>query len=163
LASYKQVPCTAPVEQVLKDGPSDASELAEEMRSWYDNMSGTPAENSSKYSQVEEAADTLERASGELEHACGQILEALEGEDALDAKVDWVEMHAVGKRHITSRAHRAGNITASLRAAVEFLEKSTDLKDELTGELPEDVRDGVSVIDDALSDLDGVEFPGMYG
>jgi chromosome segregation ATPase len=39
---------------------SEVEALAEEMGSWRDNMQGTNLESTGKYSEVEEAADTLE-------------------------------------------------------------------------------------------------------
>lgn len=49
------------------DAASEATSLGEEMRSWADGMSGTNLENTSKFQEVEEAADTVENLDLDFE------------------------------------------------------------------------------------------------
>ena len=57
--------------------------LAEEMGSWRDNMSGTNLESTDKYQRVEECADALETQADELE---GLEEPEWEGEDLQEIK-----------------------------------------------------------------------------
>jgi DNA repair exonuclease SbcCD ATPase subunit len=70
---------------------SGLEELTEEMTSWRDNMSGTALENTSKYSEVEEAASTLEG----IEADCSTSIESPDDIDEvvreLEEKADELE------------------------------------------------------------------------
>ena len=57
----------------IEEGLSEIENLAEEMESWRDNMSGTNLENTDKYSQVEESAETLRQGYDDIESATGDL------------------------------------------------------------------------------------------
>lgn len=59
----------------IQDGLGEVESLAEEMRSWADNMSGagTGLENTQKYSDVDEAASSLESAKDAIESAASEL------------------------------------------------------------------------------------------
>lgn len=143
---------------------TDIEGLKDEMEEWRDNMPES-LQSSDKYSQVEEAADTLGNAASELEEACEGIKKILEGDSAvLSAIIEYTEQKMY-KGYNMPRWVRLANPCAALGAVVEFLkEQENNIKKSLQNE--ED-RDQFSYcidhIDDALSDLSGVEFPPMFG
>jgi len=58
---------------LIDQGYSMVSDLADEMESWRDNMSGTNLENTEKYNTVDECAETLRSAADEIETAKGDL------------------------------------------------------------------------------------------
>ena len=53
---------------LIEQGMSEIDALAEEMESWRDNMTGTNLENTQKYQDVEECAETLRQAHDDIEN-----------------------------------------------------------------------------------------------
>ena len=76
------------IQELVRDAQSivedidvgEIDNLADEMRSWADGMSGTNLENSDKYSRIEEAADTLES----IDHDISSIEDADDIQTAID-------------------------------------------------------------------------------
>jgi hypothetical protein len=64
-----------------------------------------------------------------------------------------------GYKH-TSRADRLGNATASARAGIEAIHSkvSEDRMKKLS-----DLSDAVDEVEEALAELEGIDFPGMFG
>ena len=58
---------------LIEQGLSGIDELADEMESWRDNISGTNLESTQKYQDVEECADILRQAADDIESAKGDL------------------------------------------------------------------------------------------
>lgn len=140
--AYKSVQHESTVGALVADAISELESLKDEMGEWRDNMEGTGLENTSKYEQVQEAADTLESYVSEIE-----VPEALE-----DVKATWYESVNKNKRRGASRAVRLGNAVSMLQAAAEAL----------TDNETEGAEDLVSEIEELSGNVEGVEFPGMF-
>lgn len=158
---------------------SDIEELKDEMEEWRDNMP-EGLQSSDKYSQVGEVADTLGNAASTLEESCNQIWLILEklpevprpgiqyGVRILDTPIKYTE-YKMYKGYSTPRRVRLANPCAALEAAMQFVEsllevfdKDKDMK-ELPKGLVEELEYHKGQIDNALSDLQNVEFPSMFG
>ncbi len=164
---------------------TDIDDLKTEMEEWRDNVPDS-LQSSDKYSQVDEAAETLGNAASELEEACNGIKRLLErltkgkgetnildrikklskGEvetDFLDTVIGYTE-HRMYKGYNMPRWVRLANPCAALEAVVEFAEDRTedisrDLGEEYSGEL----KSYIEQLESALGDLQNVEFPSMFG
>lgn len=130
---------------------SDVQQLADEMRSWADNME-EKLSHTEKYDRVSECADTLE---GCEEPTVETNLEALE--------VTYPVTN-YGKRN-PSRAARCGDAVAVLQAIVERLNEIEE--PEATEGAERELFDNADTLRDELEntigELESVEFPGMYG
>ena len=151
---------TSTVKDAYDGAISDIEMLAEEMRSWADNMSGTNLENSSKYETVEEAANTLEGVAQEdVPPAISEI------------SVTYTTTQ-FSRRHL-SRATRLSHAVAALEgviaAAQVWIEEREKLTqepgDEVEGfeEAREEVTAFIDTVQQTIDEVEGVEFPGMYG
>jgi hypothetical protein len=128
----------ATMETALDSAKQDLTMLAEEMRSWADNMDGTGLENTQRYERVDEAASQLEEAQSSLED--------VEIPDEL--KTREVTFHyLMPKSRYIGRSWRLGQVVSALRALSESLPEATEGKDEISSQADE---------------LETVEFPGMY-
>jgi hypothetical protein len=133
---------------LLSEAMGEIQVLADEMRTWADNMedkfSGTE-----KYAQVNEAADALEA----MDEPSVEIT-ALN-----DHKISWQDPTPRSRPY--SRADRAGNAVAMLQAVEQ---KMRDLVDELPpDDAQHDAADALADETQTLSDdLEQVDFPGMY-
>ena len=123
--------------------------LAEEMRSWADNIEEKFGATQ-KYETVSECADILE----------GIDMPAAEMTSINNHKITWQDPKPT--RRAKSRASRCAEACDMLRAAEEKLR-------ELHNELPEnnpdhDAAAGVAdEVENMISELENVEFPGMFG
>jgi len=154
----------------ILDCYTDVDELKDEMETWRDGMPDS-LQSSDKYDQVSTAADTLESAYSELEESCDGIKKILEkipkGQDEmsiLDKPIEYIE-HKMYKGYQMPRWVRLANPCAALGAAMEFLE---GLFDSISKDLDNDedtdlLKEFMKQVTDALSDLDSVDFPSMYG
>lgn len=89
-----------------------------------------------------------------------------------EAKVSYVEFQPYKGKGL-SRADRLGNAITALQAAIEVLrqkleEKTGSAEPAVEGDGPDDERIGevstaIDEIENAIGELEGVEFPGMYG
>lgn len=150
---------------------SDIEELKDEMEEWRDNMPES-LQSSDKYSQVDEAANTLEGAASTLEEGCDQIkliLEKIpvskdEGEmSILEMAIHYTE-HKMYKGYNTPRWVRLANPCAALEAAMQFIESHMEsLEKDLPEEQARELDYHKKQVDEALSDLQNVEFPSMFG
>lgn len=122
----KSEPNRGTVKEILS-WHSDISELAEEMRSWEENLGGSSLSGTAKYEEVSEAADTLENAAQELERACDSLADELGGW-AEKTFVSFNTQRPYGKRS-PARWLRLSNACAGLN---EALEATKERAEELT-------------------------------
>lgn len=130
---------------------ADVEELGQELRDWADNMPENQ-QGGDKHSQIEEAADTLETCAGNdpVEPDRMTFINA----------VKITIQDPTPRRRGYSRSARLGHAQGVLMDVIEKLgEEIGDLEgpnEVIMGEL----RDALEEID---ADLQGVEFPGMFG
>ena len=141
-SAYKQEKRESTVGDLVADAVSELESLKDEMSEWRDNMEGTGLENTSKFEQVSEAAETLESYVSEVD-----VPDELSGIAA-----SWFESVHRNKRRGASRSVRLGNAIAMLEAASEALGAS-----EIEG--AEDLETEVGELKD---NVEGIEFPGMF-
>ena len=134
----KTVEDTATLGAILDGVKSDLAMLAEEMRSWADNMSGTALENTQKYEQVDECASELEDAQSNLEDV--ELPTELQGKQI-------TYRYVLPRSRYIGRSWRAGQMCSALTALADALPDETDHKDD---------------IQTVADTLNGLEFPGMY-
>ena len=160
MGKYKQVREKFTVGEGLDT--SEIESLRDEMQEWVDNMSGTALENTSRYQMAEEAASQLDRVD---EIRFDDIWDTVNNsecptEDLKNLEYEGVIFKVKSRRQSPSRAYRLSNAISVINGALErlrdFLEPYTD--DEV-GE----VRKAIDEVESVVQDLDGVEFPGMYG
>ena len=161
MGKYKQVK-----EKFTVDDGLDTSEIESlrgEMQEWVDNMGGTALENTSRYQTAEEAVNTLEGVDNirfdNIWDAVGNTKSlTVDGLKALEYEV--IIFKVKGQRQHPSRAYRLSNAISAINGALEclreFLERWSD--DEV-GE----IRAAIDEVESIVDELDGVEFPGMYG
>lgn len=137
-----------PLADAVSTGISELQELGEEMRSWADNMESGNLGHTDKFYAVSEAAEQLEYI------------------DEPDVPEDWIGELTVTfstgyKKRGTPRWLRRDNATAPLQAAKdaleEWLEENSD--NDQVGDI-EELRDA---LEEAVSNAEAVEFPGMFG
>lgn len=171
--SYKHEPKTGRVEDAILNAMSELTEeLGGEMRDWYDSMPD-PIRDSSKGDSVNEVADALE----------GLDQPDLDGlpKEVLDIQATWTEARKVrGKQKTPSRNVRRDNASAKIGAARDALrdwcdEQESQLEEAAAGagveeeegkeheELIERVRDLADKLDEMTDEIDGLDFPGMFG
>lgn len=148
---------------------SDIDELKGEMEEWRDN---TPEslQSTDRYSMVEQAAETLGGAHSVLEEACSgvkKILESIPTDEnemsVLDLPVAYTE-YKMYKGYHMPRWVRLANPCAALEAAMGLLDTYKEgILPYLTEENKDSLAEHIGQIGDALSDLQSVEFPTMFG
>lgn len=185
---YKFETVEMTVENAL-DSYSDLEDLETEMSEWRDNMEGTSLANTEKFETISQTVDTLVDQRSNLEQYVEELksnLEELE-ESLLQETIQVGQAVTRSKRKYPSREVRCGNATAPVSAAVEHLNNRldqlrqliTDGKEHEFFEVDEDgfseemrvqvldditeVEQELTEISDALGELEGAEFPGMYG
>lgn len=175
------------IADAVEGGLSDLQELADEMRTWADNMEGTGLENTQKYYDVSEVADALEGIAD-----CIDIPEAYAGVEievsiaakrgqprwlrrdnalaCLQAAHDYLSDAADNLRHEAQEAYYEASVSQ-----VEFLGTDEDQADDLRAAIEEyeeqggmreaeaDELDGaISELENTISETEYVEFPGMF-
>jgi len=126
---------TQTISEALEDAKFELSSLAEEMGNWRDNMEGTNLENTTRYEEISECADTLEDLDSRLRD--------IEIED--DREITYTWSHPYGRS--IGRGWRAGYVCAILNAI---------------GDALSDNDESVAELQDIATELEGLEFPGMY-
>jgi len=148
-ATKRSATCKATISAAIADAVGALHSLGEEMQESYDNM----PENlqSSEYAEaLSSAADTLQFIDDcEVPESIKTIVEQMECE--------WVEDQRKG----ISRQVRCNNAVEAMRAAVEALEaiadRSTSKSDVDEAEM--DLVDLISIVQNAIDEAEGVEFP----
>jgi hypothetical protein len=120
--------------------------LGEEMRSWADAME-EKFSATDKFSRVSEAADTLEN-----------INEASVDDSLKDLKVSFTEM----SKKRPSRPDRCGHACYILDECIQVLDEIID-DEKADQSLKDDASSLRDDLDNAKSEAECVEFPGMYG
>jgi len=164
---FKTVDHASPIDGIIDDAESGREELASELREWADNMEERMS-HTEKYEQVSEAADALENVSFDIE-----VPDCLEG-----VEVEYASHSPYGRRG-PSRPMRRDNIVEALRAAQSKAESvQQEKEDEKQGMVEDDdasegglerlddeieaLQQFYDELEDAISELESVEFPGMY-
>lgn len=148
--SYKHVPCTGTVSSI-SDAFSALTELGDECRELVDNASEN-LQQTQRIQTFDETASTLEGLSEPTVPDCVE-----------DLPISYSESVPARKRMNTSRAVRCGNAVSVLQGAASALEEWLD--DEANAEHDErdDVEELKNELENAISDAEGCEFPGMFG
>jgi len=136
MAKLKTESCTIPIGEALGDAQAELQALSEEMCEWRDNMEGTGLENTSKFEEVQETADSLENLSSTLD---GVDL----GDYDVDEQIEFSWSHPYGK-HL-GRSWRAVYISTLLEAI------AAKVDDDTANELQE-----------VADELGAIDFPGMF-
>lgn len=183
MGKHKTVKETGTLSESLTSAKIDTESLAEEIRSWEENMSGTGLENTSKYEEVSSCADELENGDWDF---VDSIIEEFEKDEKLGLKAELdkpVEVTFTKPySKFESRPTRLARVLANLEAAQERLEA---IKERIEGpdneaedEAEEDgaatvvktedddivsyIEGWIEDIDNMTGDLEGIMFPGMY-
>lgn len=148
--SYRAVTVEQPMSSAVEGAINDLMELAQELRSWSDNMQESNLRESEKAQLVSEAADTLEQ------------IEEVDIPECLDElKVSYTIMRHVNKKYPGSREVRCSNAAAALSAAASAIASWLENHDE------HEDRDEVDTLQEQLdkwgSECEGLTIPGMYG
>ena len=160
------MPTSRPVQTSSKlddilDEFQNISELSEEMVEWRDKIPDS-LQGSDKYSRVDDAANLLDDGARALEEFSDNIKPALDGiPGILDTEIKYT-MHMMYKGYQEPRWVRLANALAAFEAAAQFITDSVNSWNLGDTEL-ENVKAYLSGADDAISDLQQVEFPSMFG
>ena len=144
-------------ESAFDSAKGDLESLTQEMTDWRDNMDGSGLENTSKFESVSTAADSLESGNGNMESV--EIPESIKADT-----VEWTEF-----KHADARWRRLSNLLGAINAVKEHAsEKADQLRSPAEGVAPnedaaQELDEFVSSIEDVVSEIEGVDFPGMYG
>lgn len=148
----KRIELPPPRKVGIAEGVSEAygeiQSLAEEMRGWADNME-EKLSHTEKYERVSECADTLEQYTDEPDM-----------DDLPDMEITIQDLKP--KRRGYSRADRLSQALAIFDLAISACE-DFEADDENSDEDKEKVESLRDELENAKGDLEGVEFPGMYG
>jgi hypothetical protein len=144
---------------------SGVEELKDEMCEWRDNMESANMTQVPKFEEVSEAADSLDNAYTDLESAVGDI-ENIKDEkllDLMETKVQY-QYHPFRAGRGRSRSDRLSDVCEDVRRAYDRLMELIDAEDRsgLSEDTAQEVRDALDSIEGALTDLEGVSFPGMF-
>jgi hypothetical protein len=152
---------TYTVDSLIDDAFSVIEELAGEMREGFDNMEGGNLGSTQKCQTYGETADTLEGVN------------APDLPDALN-NIKVIRYPSTSKS--TGRAHRASEASSDLNLAADAIEEWVTDKREMLDERDDDDNeeteeeldlDGLDSLAEELrnaaSELEGCEFPGMFG
>lgn len=128
--------------------------LGEEMRSWADNMPESK-QSSSKHDEVEQAADTLE------EQAQADPVTSAPDQAFLN-EIKITIQDPTPKRQARSRSTQLGDAMVILTSVMECLNsKFVEFEaDDVKHAAAKEIHDA---LEDIESNLQGVEFPGMFG
>lgn len=140
---WRRAKYTLPIESVIDDAFSVVEDLASECREIYDN---TP-----ESLQQTERAETFNMTADTLENLSGSKPDV----DPLLADKPVMILPPLHGR--TGRASRAGDAAAMLREVIAVLEEITE------GPEAEHAADLQSELESAADEIEGCEFPGMFG
>lgn len=148
---------TTNVDSLVDEAFSEIESLAEEMRSWYDNLT-EGLQQTSKAEEINEAADTLE------------------GIDRIDCpeSADGIEVLRLPGLNVNSRSDRASDAQDMLTCAFEAVnDRVGELQDERDqksgGEEKDELENRIQELESyseelerAADEVGNVSFPGMY-
>jgi hypothetical protein len=153
MGKYKQVQFKSTLEDCLD--LSEVEELRDDMQSWVDNMGDTALANTNKYSMAEEAVEAL----GKFDEIDFSAILDLLTDDQKKQEITYTAMVPKARRQSTSRAMRLSNATGKVQSALSWLDS------QLVDQNPEkyaDLKEEMNSLEGDLSDLENVEFPGMF-
>jgi len=141
---------------------SEIGDLRDEMQEWVDNMGGTALENTSRYQMAEEAVDLLSRVD---DVQFDDIWDAINNTECLTGDLKNLEYEVVifkvkSRRQYPSRGYRLSNTISIINGALECLR---DFLEPYEAEEVGEVREVIDEVESIVQELDGLEFPGMYG
>ena len=152
MKSYKTVERKADLSSCVSDAYSEIASLAEEMQEAYDNMTGGGmTDEHPKVTLVSEAKDTLD---GKDEPEVPDILDGIE--------VNWSEQIPKDKRHRIARWARLANACATLGAAADAVREAHGPEDNAE-DFEEAQTELVDALEETMGEVEGVEFPTMFG
>jgi hypothetical protein len=129
---------------------AEITDLGQEMRDWADNMPESK-QGGDKHSEVEGAADTLEGISDPVDHETMAFLN----------EIKVTIQDPTPRRRGYSRSARLGQATDVLNDVINKLEEFADQTQD--ADLEAIANDFRGELDNIESELQGVDFPGMYG
>ncbi|CAA2367836.1 hypothetical protein [Xylella phage Bacata] len=159
MGSYKHVACQSNV-SAISDAISSLEELGSECREIVDNASEN-LQQTSRIQTFEETASTLEGISEPDIPDC-----------IADLPINYNEQRSTRKGRGESRAVRRDNalavISAAREAADEWINTRTGEHEDAGSSIDDDeeaqaVVEFVGELENLESDIEGCEFPGMYG
>jgi hypothetical protein len=132
---------------------ADIEELAQEMRDWADNMPENQ-QGGDKHSEIEQAADTLEEQAGN-DPVTPETMSFIN-------EVKVTIQDPTPRRRGFSRSQRLSHVQGRLQIIIDALneEKKVLQWDESKQNVANELTNALEEIE---SELDGVEFPGMFG
>ncbi len=169
-AGSRAHPVKSDLASAFDAGRSDVVALPSEIEEWHSNMESNNMENLPKFEEVTECKDVLEGPKDALEN--------LEPPDCLGEVA--VSYFIDTRRSAQSRSARLSNALSALEAALggaeEWLEENPELEegDDEDGDViteddvsareteRQEVEEFVSEMENAVSELHSVDFPGMY-
>lgn len=138
---------TTNISSLVEDAMSEVESLQDEMQSWYDNLS-EGFQQTEKAERIQEAADVLSNVSGM----------------GIDVPDEFSEVNTVyfPSLKVNSRADRAAEAASMLQAATDAAREHAENReqDEEQDELD---TSWIDEVEEAIGELESVEFPGMYG
>lgn len=150
--NYKTVMRKTTLGDAVSDAFSDIESLAGEMDEWKSSLEGTNFESSSKFESISAALECLEDKQPP----------DTDGFD--DLEVEYAEgVKKSTKRRGASRAARLGNAVNALNAVIEVLSDLADSDEETDEDRKQNAGDLRDSLQEAVDEVDGVEFPGMFG
>jgi len=161
MPTSRPVRISAKLGEIL-DCYSDVDDLKTEMVEWLDSIPDSLS-SSDKASQIEDAANTPELGHSALEDACGTIKSILEKKAPLilERDVSYIE-HKMYKGYNMPRWVRLANPVAAIENAASVIEDMLPIEGLDENDI-DTIKYSLEEIDDAVSDLNGVEFPSMFG
>ncbi len=188
MPTNRPVPTEGKLEDILTYY-SDISELGDEMEEWGSNTPDS-LQSSDKASMISDSESTLHDAASSLEEHMDAILEILRKVEApfaaegqlpvLANPIAYIE-HKMYKGYNAPRWVRLSNPVEAMKAAMTFIgdnvgydaatRPSTRMEMKLhkfmeypvSEEINKELKEHMEEIDSALGDLDGVNFPSVYG
>lgn len=138
---------TQSIESAVSAAFSDIEELKDELTEWYDNMPEGP-KNGEKGEALQEAINGLEADS----------------EPTVPSEVDSFDVTYNVMTGRLSRANRRDNAVAMLSAVASYVEKYiSEIEDENADADTDELESFKAECEDAVSNWENIEFPGMYG
>lgn len=154
-------PIVMTAREALDFGKADLEELKDEVEDVVNNLEEHWSQTS-RYEMLSEANDALTAGFDQI-YEIDQLVEELDALDnsILDASIN---LNLWQGRYVSSRARRLDNIVMQLEAAKDHLESSIpDDEDETKSDLREKLEALVDAIGNGTDEVQGINFPGMYG
>lgn len=139
---------------IYNDASGEVESLLDEVQSWKDGMEGTGLESTSKYEALEDAEQYLETANDTLGQGVDNIPRELQEKEV---------SYPVWRKRRMPRHLRLSNAVCKLHAVVDCLAHAADVGFCLDEDDTGLVEDWVEDLNNAVDELEAVEFPGMYG